>query len=94
MSGSPGLHPLFGNAVSFRQVVKLLEHVSDIQAFFEAVPHLLTEFLLKIPPDHKNDAGKSCANGVIDRIIQQSFTGRSDRIHLFQSAVTAAHARG
>ncbi len=80
-------------------LVELLNHEIELQrgavrAFHARVflPHCFFELILEILPDYVDNLSESSINCIEDRVIDDSLSARAEAVHLFQSAVTAAHS--
>ena len=49
------------------------------------------EGLLDVVSNDEHNVVESRADGVVDRVVEDIFTLRPNRVHLFESAVTASH---
>ena len=53
--------------------------------------NLVAEVLFKIFTDYENELAKTGIDGIVNRIIHDSFAIRSQSVQLFQATITAAH---
>ena len=84
--GAPGRH-----AESRGNLVQFLKDVVHRNALFKTRAHYLLERLLDILADDKNQLPKPGAHGVKDRVVDDGFAARANRLNLLQTTVTAAH---
>ena len=90
--GAPGFLAAFGHLEAFGQIVQLLEHILHLDAVAEMLGvDFRFELLLKAVADNKDHFAESGADGVVDRIVHDDFAVGAYAVHLFQSAVAAAH---
>lgn len=54
--------------------------------------NLVAEILLKIFTNYENELSKTGIDGIVNRIIHDSFAIRAQSVQLFQATITAAHA--
>jgi hypothetical protein len=52
------------------------------------------ERVFNVLADDKDELAKSGAKSIVDRIIDDGFTTRTDRINLLEAAIAVAHASG
>jgi len=52
------------------------------------------ERLLEVAADDEDELAEPGAQRVVNRVVNDGFAGGADRINLFESAVSAAHAGG
>ena len=94
MRGTPWFgSPSRGNESS-GQVVELLESVDHGQFSFVARTNLVAEVFFDLPADEENHAVESGPDGVVHGIVEQGLAGGSDRVELFEPAITGAHTGG
>ena len=90
--GAPGFLSPFGNGESLRQVVQLLEGVFHLDAVAEMVGiDVLFKLLFEAVAYHKDHLAKAGTDGVVHRVVHDDFAVGAHAVHLFQSAVAAAH---
>ena len=66
----------------------------DLDVGFKAVAYLLLKGVFEIASDHEDDGGEAGLEGIVDGVFDEGFAVGSEGIHLFETAVTAAHAGG
>jgi hypothetical protein len=64
----------------------------DLDAGADDLRHMATEQLLDFLANHDNDPAKAGARRVVDAVVEQSLTVRTDRSELLQPAVARAEA--
>ena len=92
MRGSPGFGAICRNGERLREVVDILEAVFNGKNAFVFRTDLLLEFGLEILADDEHNLAESCAVRVENGIVEDSLSGRTDRIDLLQSAIAGPHA--
>ena len=92
MSRSPGLHPSLRHCKALRQSGDILEYIFHLDPLCHPVADGLSEILLVLFLDDKNDFLKSSLHRIIDRKIHNDMSVLIYRIDLFQSAVTTPHS--
>ncbi len=94
VSGAPRFDAAFGNGESRRKVAEILVGVIDLDAISETGSDALLKSVRKVLPNDKDHPAKTGADRVENRVVQHGFAVRAHRVHLFQAAVSAAHASG
>ena len=92
VGGSPWFFPAFRDAETIGQIVKLLECVVHFDFTFESSSYAFSEGLGKVFANDEYDSLEACTDRIIDRIIEHGFAIRAHWVHLFEAAVSAAHA--
>ncbi len=92
VGGSPWFFTTFRDAETIGQIVKLLKCVVHFDFTFEPSSYAFSEGLGKVFADDEYDSLEACTDCIIDRIIEHGFAIRAHRVHLFEAAVSAAHA--
>ena len=92
MVGSPRFGTAFGASEAFGKVINGLEYQFARNMAFVFGNNLVAEILLKIFTDNKHKLAKACIDGIVNRIIHDSFAIRAQSVQLFQATITAAHA--
>jgi len=77
---------------SFGQVVQCLEYQFAWDVTFIFGDDFVAKILFEIFADNKNKFTKSGVNGIIDRIIHNSFAVRTQSVQLFEATITATHS--
>ena len=80
-----------GNAV---QELILLEHVSDLDEALQPLTDRLTESVVQIALDDKDDLVESGADRVVDRKINDKVAGAADGVDLLETFIPRAHTGG
>src|SRR5882762_3047281 len=93
MPRSPGFSPICRYAEPLRQPIQFLKSIFDRNAVFETLADAGLKGVLDVLPDNKDQLVETGADRIEHRIIDDRFSGGADRIHLFESFVSAAHAR-
>ena len=91
MGRAPGLFPTGRDTIAFRQVIQSLISVLHLDPFSNPAAHQLLEVRLNFSFDHKNHRLKAGPPGIIYGIVNDALAMAAYGIHLFQSAVAAAH---
>ena len=91
MVGSPRFGTAFGAGEAFRKVIYGLEYQFAGNMAFVFGNNLVAEVLFKIFTDYENELAKTGIDGIVNRIIHDSFAIRSQSVQLFQATITAAH---
>lgn len=94
MCGSPGFGSAFRQGISGGEAVEFLKGVVDLDAGFKAAADLLFKFSFKIPAYDEDDIAEASFDGVEYGVFDESLTVGTERIHLFETAIAAAHAGG
>ena len=92
--GSPRFYTAFGNGKTLGKVIEFLEdqlHGNDMGIFFE---NLFPEIFLEQVAYDKNDFSKSPSNGIVNGIIHDGFSIRTETVELFEASITATHSGG
>ena len=91
MVRTPRFLAAFGADKAFGQFVNRLEDqfARDVTLIFR--DNLLTEILFKILADYEDQFAESGLDGIVDGVVHDGFTMRSQTVKLFQTSVTAAH---
>ena len=93
MIGAPRFLTAFGYFEPLGQIVQLLEDILHLDAVAEMLGiDFGFELLLKAVTDDKDHLAKTGTNGVVDRIVHDNLAIGAHAVHLFQSAVAAAHS--
>ena len=92
MIGSPGFLASFGHGKALGQCVESLETKFTGNMTFILGKHLFAELLFKILANYPYYFAKSGLDCIIDRIVHDGFTMRSQTIKLLQTSITAAHS--
>src|SRR5260370_39649294 len=82
------------NGKPLRKFVEFLKSVFDPDMSFKPRTDGLLESLLNVLADNEHDLTESGAQCVVDRIVEDGFTTRADRINLLEAAVAVAQASG
>ena len=91
MVGSPRFGTAFGAGEAFGKVIYGLEYQFAGNMAFVFGNNLVAEVLFKIFTDYENELAKTGIDGIVNRIIHDSFAIRSQSVQLFQATITAAH---
>lgn len=99
MGGTPGLYSLGiegeagGNLVQFLGYENELQgcavHALDVRIFLGHKGFHVFEEVFTDDVDHLSESG---LHGIVDGIIDNGLSGRPQAVHLFESAITAAHS--
>src|SRR5437763_481914 len=92
MSRAPRLSAAQRHVEPRWKFVELLINVLNCDASFKTSTNDAPETLLDISANHKDDTSKTSAESIIDRIIDNGFASRTNRLYLFQTAVPTTHA--
>src|SRR5260370_11976677 len=79
---------------SRRKFVEFLKDVFDRDMSFKPCTDGLLELLLNLLTDNEHDLAESGPEGVVDRIVDDSFPARADWINLLEAAIAVAHTGG
>ena len=91
----PRFFTTFRHFETFRQAVQFLEYIFHFYAVAEMFCiDFRFELLFKAVADYKYHLSESCADGIVNGVIHDDFPVGAYAVHLFQSAVAAAHASG
>ena len=90
--GSPRLHTSFGDRISLRQLVERLECVLELHVRADALADALFKVLLHLLLDDEHDLFKARADRIEHGKVQNDVIVIVDRLDLFRTAETAAHA--
>src|SRR6059058_2559958 len=77
---------------SQRKFGEFLKDIFDRDMPLKPSANSLLERLLNIFANNEHDLDESCAECVVDRIVDDSFTTRTDWINLLEAAIAFAHA--
>ena len=91
---SPRLGAFFRSPERSGELVQFLESVFHLDFIFPFRADVLAERLFDVVTDHENDFAESAFERIVNGIVQNDFAGRTDRINLLESAVTASHSGG
>ena len=91
MCGTPRFLTTFGNAVSIRQVIKLLKCIINFHVFCRTVVNQLSEVFFVFAFNHKNGLLESRHKCIIKRKIQDYLPFIAYRFYLLQPSKAAAH---
>src|SRR5271168_1180916 len=89
---APWLGPAGWEGKSRRKFVEFLKYVFDRDAIFKPPFDGMLERLLHVLTDNEHDFAEPGADSIVDRIVHDGFTTRTDRLNLLEAAKTAAHA--
>ena len=99
MGGAPRLLSFRVEGEALRNLVEFLGHeheleglavnAGDVAVFFT---HVLFELLPECFPYDIYDLAESGFHRVVDGVVDYGLAARAEAVHLFESAVTAAHA--
>ena len=90
LSGSPGFHSSCRNAEAFRQIVQFLIGILHLHRLLDAAADDAAEIRVQIPADNKDDFIEARFQRVVNRIVHNDLTVRSDLFQLFDSAAVPA----
>ncbi len=94
MSGTPGLLPRRRTNKGGGQIIQALADVVGLHPALQLTGKMLPQRLLELFTDNENHLIKTGAPGVKNRVVQHKFALGAYRVHLFNAAITAAHAGG
>ena len=77
---------------SFGQVVQCLEYQFARNVTFIFGEDFVAKILFEIFTDNENEFAETGANGIVDGIIHDCFTIRTQSVQLFQASITASHS--
>ena len=90
----PRLYAVGGHRKPGRQFIQFLKNEIDLDLTSETFRREhLPELLFEQVTDHENHAAESGADGIVDRIVDNSLSARPHAVHLFQRTVPGSHSR-
>ena len=93
MVGAPGFLTTLGDGEAGGELVEFLEDILDGDAATEVVGiDVAFEFLLEGVADDEDHLAEAGADGIFDAVVHDDFAVGAYAVHLFESAVAAAHA--
>ena len=99
MCCAPWLLPFRIHCETLRNLVELLGYELKLERLSVNALHIavfladrLLELLPEILPDDVYDLAEACLHSIVNGIVNDCFTIRTETVHLFQSAVAAAHS--
>ena len=92
MVRTPRLRAALGAGEAFGQVVEGLEYqfAGDVTLVFR--DDFIAEILFEVLADDEYQFTESSMNGIIDGVVHDGFTMRTQTVELFQTSVAAAHS--
>ncbi len=94
LARTPRLRAAFRKRKALREVIQVLKCVRHLDVPAHPVADDAPEVFLDILPDNENHLVKPCLRRIVDRVIHDDLTGRSDRGELLDPAAeTAADTR-
>ena len=97
--GAPGLHPVFGHGEGRGNLVQFLGNEGELQRLAVHGLHAGVFLLymgfhvgLEEVTDDIDHLAETGFHGIVDGIVNDGFSVGAQTVHLFESAVTAAHA--
>ena len=99
LTRSPWLEAAGRRRIAHGERVNFLVNITDIHPRLESATNARAKVRLGILANHEHDAPKprpglaACSQSVERGILDDKFTIRPDRLHLFETAEAAAHAR-
>ena len=92
MTGAPRLGATLRNGKASGEIIERLVCVSDFDFSCKTSTDARLECLGKIATNDEDHALETCADGIIDRVVQYGFAIGAHGVHLLQSAVAGTHA--
>ncbi len=93
LSGTPGLSPSWEIPAAHRELIRRLVHIFSGYALLDPRADCGFEKLLNVVPDYEHHAVKTCLHRVVNRVIYQQLSARTELLKLlYPCAEACSHA--